>query len=77
MLIGLEENLLLKDKYINDKEDYYNRMGESLSEDEFRKALYESLSKKGIVSSFKSHLRQQIALQLSLKVSIYPKQIIF
>ncbi|XP_063694288.1 centriole and centriolar satellite protein OFD1-like [Bolinopsis microptera] len=42
-------------------------MGESLSEDEFRKALYESLSKKGIVSSFKSHLRQQIALQLSLK----------
>ena len=42
-------------------------MVDSLSEDEFRKALYESLNKKGIVSSFKSHLRQQIALQLSLK----------
>ena len=42
-------------------------MVDTLSEDEFRKALFESLNKKGIVSSFKSHLRQQIALQLSLQ----------
>ena len=46
-------------------------MSENLSEDEFRKALYESLSKKGVVSSFKSHLRQQLALQLSLKQKVF------
>ena len=40
-------------------------MADKLSEDEFRKALYDSLSKKGVVSSFKSHLRNQLALHLS------------
>ena len=43
---------------------------DTLTEDEFRKALFESLNKKGIVSSFKSHLRQQLAVQLSLKTKV-------
>ena len=45
-------------------------MVDSLSEDDFRKALYESLNKKGIVSSFKSHLRQQLAAQLAGKIKV-------
>ena len=51
-------------------------MVESLSEDEFRKALFESLSKKGIVSSFKSHLRQQLALQLSVTKVCFKKTVL-